>query len=361
MLEYKIIEPDGILRLQPSGALTVGDFEGLTRFADGYLSTHAHLAGMLIEAREFPGWASFAALASHVRFVRRHERRIARIALVTDSSIAQLVGTLAEPFAAAEIRSFDSQEADDALEWLRSYRRMAFNVLIVLTSHDRLGDTGRPTGFWLEELAAPYYVFLDAGIGMTLASPKGGRPPLDPASDRPDSSTDATRRFKSDHIALAVLDNTIRLHDIKATDFDAVFYPGGHGPLWDLANDRDSIALIEAAVGSGKPLAAVCHAPGVLRQAMVGGRPIVSGRRVTGFSNTEEGAVGLSDVVPFLVEDMLQAEGGIYSKGPDWHVHVVTDGLITTGQNPASSDPAARALLAQLQSLESPIVSSPDT
>jgi putative intracellular protease/amidase len=358
MLEYTIIEPDGILRLQPSGALTVGDFEGLTRFTDAYLSTHAHLAGMLVEAREFPGWDSFAALASHVRFIRRHERRIARVALVTDSSIAHVVGTLAEPFAAADIRSFDSHEAGDALEWLRSYRRMAFNVLIVLTSHDRLGDTGRPTGFWLEELAAPYYVFLDAGVGMTLASPKGGRPPLDPASDRPDSATDATRRFKSDHIATAVLDNTLPLRDIQATDFDAVFYPGGHGPLWDLAADRDSIALIETTVKAGKPLGAVCHAPGILRQAVVGGLPIVSGKRVTGFSNTEEQAVGLSNVVPFLVEDMLRAEGGIYSKAPDWQVHVVTDGLLTTGQNPASSGPAARALLTQLQSLESPIVSN---
>lgn len=358
MLEYAIIEPGGILRVKPSGALTVEDFSGLTRFADAYLRTHAHLAGMLIEARSFPGWDSFAALASHVRFIRRHERRVMRIALVTDSSIAQVVGNLAEPFAAAEIRCFDMFEADTALDWLRSYRRIAFNILFVLTSHDQLGDTGRATGFWLEELAAPYYIFLDAGVGMTLASPRGGRPPVDPSSDRPESSTDATQRFKSDDIALAVLENTLRLHDISAGDFDAVFYPGGHGPLRDLAEDRDSIALIEANIAAGKPLAAVCHAPGVLRRATLAGRSIVSGKRVTGFSNTEERAVGLSGVVPFSVEDMLRAEGGHYSKGPDWQVHVVTDGLLITGQNPASSAPAAQALLAQLQSLEAPSVSN---
>lgn len=219
-------------------------------------------------------------------------------------------------------------------------------LLMVLTSHDRLGDTGQATGFWLEELAAPYYAFKDAGADITLASPLGGQPPLDPKSDAPDFQTAATRRFKSDPAAQAALAGTKKLSDVTAGVFDAVFYPGGHGPLWDLAEDPDSIALIESTLAAGKPLAAVCHAPAVLRHAKApSGRPLVSGRNVTGFTNTEEEAVQLTEVVPFLVEDMLVQNGGKYTKGADWEPYVVTDGLLVTGQNPASSEPAARALL----------------
>lgn len=223
-------------------------------------------------------------------------------------------------------------------------------ILIVLTSHDRLGDTGKPTGFWLEELAAPYYVFKDAGAVMTFASPKGGKPPLDPKSSDPAAQSDATRRFEADTDAMAMLANTHRLADMKAADFDAVFYPGGHGPLWDLANDGDSIALIEKLIRAGKPVAAVCHAPAIFRRTRIlNGQPLVRGKVVTGFSNSEEKASGLTDVVPFLVEDMLKANGGDYRSVPDWGINVVTDGLIVTGQNPASSGPAAKALLALLK------------
>jgi putative intracellular protease/amidase len=222
-------------------------------------------------------------------------------------------------------------------------------ILMVLTSHDRLGETGEKTGFWLEEFAAPYYVFKDAGVEITLASPLGGQPPLDPKSDAPDSQTEATRRFKADPAAQAALASTLKLADISAADFDAVFYPGGHGPLWDLAEDAASIALIEATLAAGKPLAAVCHAPGVLRHPKTSeGAPVVQGKTVTGFTNSEEAAVGLTEVVPFLVEDMLKRNGGKYSKQADWQPHVVTDGLLITGQNPASSEPAAKALLAKL-------------
>lgn len=222
-------------------------------------------------------------------------------------------------------------------------------VLIVLTSHDRLGDTGRKTGFWLEELAAPYYALLDQGVDITLASPKGGQPPLDPKSDDPDSQTDATRRFKADAAAQAALASTRKLSDMSADDFDAVFYPGGHGPLWDLAEDADSIALIERTFAAGKPVALVCHAPGVLRHVKApDGKPLVQGRAVTGFANTEEAAVGLTDVVPFLVEDVLKASGGRYEKTADWQSHVVVDGLLITGQNPASSEAVAHALLTSL-------------
>ena len=225
------------------------------------------------------------------------------------------------------------------------------NIMMVLTSHDQLGNTGRKTGFWLEEFAAPYYVFADAGAKLTLASPKGGQPPLDPKSDEPSSQTDATRRFKADTAAQAALASTIKLSTLKASDFDAVFYPGGHGPLWDLAEDATSIALIDAMMAAGKPVAAVCHAPGVFRRTHApDGQALVKGKNVTGFTNTEEAAAGLTDVVPFLVEDMLQAHGGTYSKGADWQPHVVVDGLLITGQNPASSEPAAQALLAQLRS-----------
>ena len=223
-------------------------------------------------------------------------------------------------------------------------------VLMVLTSHDQLGDTGKKTGFWLEEFAAPYYAFKDAGADVTLVSPKGGQPPLDPKSDEPDSQTDATRRFKSDAAAQAALASTGKLSGVAGDGFDAVFYPGGHGPLWDLAEDADSIKLIETMAAAGTIVSAVCHAPGVLRHAKSAhGAPLVQGKKVTGFTNTEEEAVQLTKIVPFLVEDELVAKGGQYSKGADWEPHVVVDGKLITGQNPASSAPAALAVLRQLQ------------
>ena len=222
-------------------------------------------------------------------------------------------------------------------------------ILMVLTSHDQLGNTGAKTGFWLEEFAAPYYVFKDAGAQITLASPLGGQPPLDPKSDDVSAQTEATHRFQADPAAQALLASTHKLGALSAADFDAVFYPGGHGPLWDLAEDAHSIALIETLLASGKPVAAVCHAPAVLRHPkLADGRSVVQGKAVTGFTNSEEAAVGLTGIVPFLVEDMLQSNGGVYSKGADWAPYVVSDGLLITGQNPASSEPAARALLAQL-------------
>lgn len=217
---------------------------------------------------------------------------------------------------------------------------------MVLTSHDQLGQTGEKTGFWLEEFAAPYYVFKDAGISITLTSPHGGQPPIDPKSDEPGAQTEATERFKKDVDAQQQLANTLRLDEIVADTFDAVFYPGGHGPLWDLAEDKLSIELIQSTLAAGKPVAAVCHAPAVLRHPKAAdGQSVVHGKSVTGFTNTEEAAVGLTDVVPFLVEDMLIQNGGHYSKAADWQPHVVTDGLLITGQNPASSAPAALALL----------------
>jgi putative intracellular protease/amidase len=222
-------------------------------------------------------------------------------------------------------------------------------VLIVLTSHDRLGNTGKKTGFWLEEFANPYYILKDAGLDITLASPKGGQPPLDPKSDDPASETEATRRFKSDQEAQAALARTVRLTDVSPDDYDAIFYPGGHGPLWDLSENRDSIRLIETLYAAGKPVAAVCHGPAAFQRAKSpDGSPLVQGKSVTGFSNTEEAAAGLTDVVPFLVEDMLKEEGGNYSKAADWQPHAVTDGNLITGQNPASSAETARALQAQL-------------
>ena len=222
-------------------------------------------------------------------------------------------------------------------------------ILMVLTSHDQLGNTDSKTGFWLEEYAAPYYAFKDAGADITVASPLGGQPPLDPKSDDEASQTVATRRFKADAAAQAVLASTVLLKDVKAADFDAVFYPGGHGPLWDLAEDANSIALIESMLKAGKPVAAVCHAPAVLRHPKgTDGQSVVNGKKVTGFTNTEEEAVGLTAIVPFLVEDMLNQNGGTYSKGADWQPYVLTDGLLITGQNPASSEPAAHALLAAL-------------
>jgi len=224
-------------------------------------------------------------------------------------------------------------------------------ILMVLTSHDQLGDTGKKTGFWLEELAAHYYALKDAGAEIVLASPKGGQPPLDPKSDDPDAQTEDTRRFKADAEAQAALGSTVELSSVKAEDFDAVFYPGGHGPLWDLANDPASIALIEAFAKADKPTGLVCHAPGVLKSVNgPDGQPLVNGRKVTGFTNTEEEAVGLTAVVPFLVENVLSANGGDYSRGPDWGSHVVVDGKLVTGQNPASSRDAAEALLQLLKS-----------
>lgn len=219
-------------------------------------------------------------------------------------------------------------------------------ILMIVTSHDTLGDTGQKTGFWLEEFAAPYYVFTDAGAQVTVASPRGGRPPVDPKSDHPDHQTAAMARFKADSAAQAVLARTVRLADIDADEYDAVFYPGGHGPLWDLAEDPASIALIERACGAGTPLGAVCHAPAVLRHAKLHGRPLVEGRRVTGFTNSEEAAVQLTAVVPFLVENELRRLGGRYEQAPDWQSFTITDGNLVTGQNPASSTAAAEALLA---------------
>jgi putative intracellular protease/amidase len=224
-------------------------------------------------------------------------------------------------------------------------------ILIVLTSHDQLGDTGKKTGFWLEEFAAPYYVLADAGAVITLASPKGGQPPLDPKSDEPDSQTAATERFKGDGAAQKALANTLKLSELAPDDYDAVFYPGGHGPMWDLAEDRNSIAFIETMYAFGKPVAAVCHAPAALRHTKApDGSPLVKGKSVTGFSNTEEDAVQLSDIVPFLLEDELKAQGANYSKGDDWHPYAITDGNLITGQNPASSELVAKAVLAQLKS-----------
>jgi len=215
-------------------------------------------------------------------------------------------------------------------------------ILMVLTSHSKLGNTGKKTGFWLEEFAAPYYIFLDAGAKITLASPHGGQPPLDPTSDDPTAQTKDTKRFKQDAAAQTALATTLKLSDVAAADFDAVFYPGGHGPLWDLASDTRSIALIEAAYAAGKPVALVCHAPGVLRHTKApDGEPLVKGKHITGFSDSEEEAVQLTDVVPFLVEDELKRLGGLYKKGADWGSFVQVDGNLITGQNPASSAAAA--------------------
>ena len=222
-------------------------------------------------------------------------------------------------------------------------------ILMILTSHDMLGNTGKKTGFWLEEFAAPFYVFQAAGANITLASPMGGQPPIDPSSDNEASATEATKRFKADASAQAALAHTRLLSEMQVNDFDAVFYPGGHGPLWDLSDNQDSIKFAEGMLAADKPVVAVCHAPGVLRRVKAAnGELAVKGRAVTGFTNTEEAAAGLTDVVPFLVEDMLRAAGGTYSKVADWQPHVVTSGRLITGQNPASSAPAAEALLDML-------------
>jgi putative intracellular protease/amidase len=222
-------------------------------------------------------------------------------------------------------------------------------VLMVLTSHDQLGNTGRKTGFWLEELAAPYYVFKDAGAQITLASPKGGRPPLDPKSQDPRFQTDITRRFEKDAAAEAQLDKTLRLDSVRQENYDTVFYPGGHGPMWDLAEDKNSIKLIESFLAAGKPVALVCHAPGALRHVTTPkGKPLVDGKNVTGFTDGEEEEMGLTKVVPFLVEDELMRLGAIFSKVKNWGVHTVADGQLITGQNPASSGPAAKLLIETL-------------
>lgn len=223
------------------------------------------------------------------------------------------------------------------------------NILMVLTSHDQLGDTGNKTGFWLEEFAAPYYAFKDAGVNITLASPKGGQPPIDPSSDAEQSQTEDTKRFKADAEAQKELANTSTLAQVKAEDFDGLFFPGGHGPLWDLAESQDSRALIESFNQQEKPVAAVCHAPAVFRHVNnAEGKPLVSNHRVTGFSNSEEAAVGLTEVVPFLLEDMLKENGGNYERADDWQSFVVADGLLITGQNPASSAATAEALIKSL-------------
>jgi len=221
-------------------------------------------------------------------------------------------------------------------------RGNGMKIVMVLTSHSALGNTGKKTGFWLEEFAAPYFVFRDAGAEISLASPCGGQPPLDPKSDEPAAQTQATARFKQDAAAQSALATTVELSKVRVAEFDAVFYPGGHGPLWDLANDKHSIDLIESAYAAGKPVAFVCHAPGVLRNVRAkDGAPIVKGKHVTGFSDTEEDAVQLTNVVPFLVEDELKRLGGLYAKGPDWSSFVLVDGNLITGQNPASSMEAA--------------------
>lgn len=222
---------------------------------------------------------------------------------------------------------------------------MTAKILMVLTSHDRLGDTGRKTGFWLEEFAAPYFVFRDAGVELTLASPNGGQPPIDPKSDLPENQTPAMVRFKQDAAAQKALSQTVKLADVKADDFDTVFYVGGHGPMWDLADNPVSIALLESFYDSGKPIALVCHSPGVLRRVTYQGGPLVKGKRVTGFTNGEEEAVQLTNVVPFLVEDELKRLGAIFEKKPNWEPFSIVDGRLITGQNPASSTGAAKALL----------------
>ncbi|RAJ26726.1 putative intracellular protease/amidase [Gelidibacter algens] len=224
------------------------------------------------------------------------------------------------------------------------------NILFVLTSHDKLGDTGKKTGFWVEEFANPYYTLLDKGATITIATPKGGAAPVDPTSDTPDAATEATKRFDKDEEAKARIANTNKLSDMNPDDFDAVFYPGGHGPLWDLANDTTSITLIEKFNSQKKPIAFVCHAPAALKDVKDGnGNPLVKGKKVTGFTNTEEAAVQLTDVVPFLVEDMLTEHGGIYSKKEDWAPYAIQDGNLITGQNPASSELVAQKLFESLK------------
>jgi putative intracellular protease/amidase len=223
-------------------------------------------------------------------------------------------------------------------------------ILMVLTSHDKLGDTGRKTGFWLEEFAAPYFVFRDAGVDLTIASPKGGQAPIDPKSDLPENQTAAMARFKQDDVAKKAIGNTRKLADMKAQDFDTVFYVGGHGPMWDIVDNPDAIQLLETFYDTGKPVAAVCHSSAVLHRAMHQGAPLAKGKRVTGFTNGEEETAQLTKVVPFLVEDELKRVGGLYEKAADWQSRAIADGRVITGQNPASSAAAAELLLKTLQS-----------
>src|SRR5262252_6625428 len=239
--------------------------------------------------------------------------------------------------------------APDSLKIEPRIRRMNMKILMVLTSHDQLGKTGRKTGFWLEEGAAPYFVFSDAGVQLTLASPKGGQPPIDPKSDLPENQTPAMARFKKDEAAQKAFAHTVRLTDVKAEDFDTVFYSGGHGPMWDLAEDPVSIALLESFYDSGKPIALVCHSPGVLRHVKYKGEPLVKGKHVAGFTNGEEEAMQLTKVVPFLVEDELLRLGAIFEKKANWQPFTITDGHLITGQNPASSTSAAQALIELLR------------
>lgn len=222
-------------------------------------------------------------------------------------------------------------------------------ILMVLTSHDELGDTGHKTGFWAEEFAAPYYVFSEAGAEITLASPAGGKPPIDPNSESEEAQTEATKRFYQDAALQEKLAHTHKLDSVLAEDYDAIFYPGGHGPMWDLVNDKHSIKLVETFWQQGKPVSAVCHAPAVLLNAKLGGKPLIEGRAVTGFTNSEEAGVELTEVVPFLLEDALQEKGGKYEKADDWHPFVIQDGMLLTGQNPASSEPVAKALVKVLR------------
>lgn len=228
-------------------------------------------------------------------------------------------------------------------------RKNMKKVLFVLTSHDQLGNTGKKTGFWIEEFAAPYYTLIDNGYEVTIASPLGGQPPIDPKSDDPSAATEDTKRFDTDKKLQEKLKNSHKLSEMNQKDFDAVFYPGGHGPLWDLANDANSIALIESFYTNNKPVSFVCHAPGALKNVKINGDYLVKGKKVTGFSNTEEEAVGLTEVVPFLLEDVLQQNGATYSKGADWEVYAVEDGLLITGQNPASSKLVAEKLITKLK------------
>ena len=227
-------------------------------------------------------------------------------------------------------------------------KKVMKKVLFVVTSHDKLGNTGEKTGFWTEELAAPYYTLADKGVQIDIATPLGGQPPIDPKSEDPSAATEDTKRYDSDTALLEKLKNTKKLSEVNQGDYDAVFYPGGHGPLWDLTEDKNSEALIEAFYTNNKPVAFVCHAPAVLKNVKINGSYLVKGKNVTGFSNTEEAAVGLTDIVPFLLEDVLQENGAIYSKGSDWHPYAVEDGLLITGQNPASSKLVAEKLLEQL-------------
>jgi putative intracellular protease/amidase len=242
-----------------------------------------------------------------------------------------------------------TKQSQKTVELTKSETEKMKKILFVLTSHDKLGNTGEKTGFWIEEFAAPYYLLKDKGVEITLVSPKGGQPPIDPKSELPDFQTPATVRFNEDKETQEVLSKTLKLASVNQADYDAVFYPGGHGPLWDLAEDVHSIALIESFINNDKPVSAVCHAPAIFKHTKnADGTTLVNGKKITGFSNTEEEAVQLTDVVPFLVEDMLKENGGIFSKGEDWNPYAVEDGLLITGQNPASSELVAELLLEKL-------------